>query len=96
MIPFLVLGFWDKNTGVCAAPCHIAGIPGRFQDSGISSLILRICTVILSVGRTWVKQPQPRPERIEVPDQAKAPGGRKKQRVQVQHRNGHLLDPVSQ
>ena len=25
-IPFLVLGFWDENTGFPPAPCHIAGI----------------------------------------------------------------------
>ena len=25
-IPSLVLGFWDKNTGIAPAPCHIAGI----------------------------------------------------------------------
>ena len=31
-----VLGFWDKNTGICAVPCHIAGISG-LPGLGISS-----------------------------------------------------------
>ena len=23
IIPFSVLGFWDKNSGICAGACHI-------------------------------------------------------------------------
>ena len=39
-IPFLVLGFWDKNTGLCAGamPYISPGFSGHYQDLGISSL----------------------------------------------------------
>ena len=36
--PFSVLGFWDKNTGICAgAMPYRPGFSGPYQDLGISS-----------------------------------------------------------
>ena len=50
MTPFLVLGFWDKNTGICAGA--MPGFSGHYQDRGISSLEGHdsACNVILSVA----------------------------------------------
>ena len=51
-IPFLVLDFWDKTTGICAgAMPYRRDFSGHYQDIGISSLARHdsACNLILSV-----------------------------------------------
>ena len=58
MILFLVLGFRDKNTGICvgAMPARSPGFSGHYQDLGSRIFKLKgalFCLVLLFL--TWVR-----------------------------------------
>ena len=56
MIPFLVLDFWDKNTGIRRRHAISPGFSGHYQDLGKSSLKRHdsACNLILSaVSGMW-------------------------------------------
>ena len=55
---FLVPGFWDKTTRICAGAMPSPGFSGHYEDLGISSLKRHdsACNLILGVAREGRRQ----------------------------------------